>query len=124
MEHLRAVWPGATGHLGTARPHRLFANYLRNKHAASHPGAMSSPAINIVGAPDHVVSAFDRLTTEVLPIGLTPVSCKCAVYGRSSDVAHGAATEAGIAHSSLGVVVADTPIGTDTSIQEGSLQHD
>jgi hypothetical protein len=41
----------------------------------------------MVGPADSAARAFDRLTTEALPVGLTPVPTKCAVYGRNTDMA-------------------------------------
>jgi hypothetical protein len=69
--------------------------------------------VNVVGPADSAVRAFDRLTTEVLSVALTPVPTKCAVYGRNTDVAQSAATELGIAHHEHGVVVAGTLISSE-----------
>jgi hypothetical protein len=58
--------------------------------AAAHPEAHVVACIddiNVVGPADSAVCAFDRLTTEVLSVGLTTVPTKCALHGPNTDVA-------------------------------------
>jgi hypothetical protein len=88
--------------------------------AATHPGAhdvVYFDAINVVGPADSAVRAFNRLTTEVLSVGDTPVLTKCAEYGRNTDMARAAAAELGIAHQEQRVVVAGTPIGSENFVK-------
>jgi hypothetical protein len=88
--------------------------------AAAHPEAhvvAYFDDINVVGPADSAVRACDRLTTEVLSVGLTPVPTKCAVYGGNTDMARAPAAELSIAHQEQGVVVAGTPIGSDDFVK-------
>jgi hypothetical protein len=79
--------------------------------AGAHPEAHVVAyfhGINVVGPADSAVRACDRLITQVLSVGLTPVPTKCAVYCRNTDMALAAAAELGIAHKEQGVVIAGT----------------
>jgi hypothetical protein len=70
--------------------------------------------------------AIDRLTTELLSEGLTPLATKCAMYGSNTDVARAAAADLDIAHHEHGVLVAGTPIGSDIFVKEffqQKIQH-
>jgi hypothetical protein len=71
---------------------------------------------NIVGPAADAAKAFEALSIEVRTAGLTPVASKSAAHSSDQDMAAAAAAELGVLHARDGLVVAGTPIGTDSFV--------
>jgi hypothetical protein len=71
--------------------------------------------INVVVPAAAAEHAFEALSIEVRTAGLTPVASKSAADSSDHDIAAAAAAELGVFHALDGLVIASTPIGSDSA---------